>query len=283
MLAALHFLCGTSRPTQDARDAVSQRNPAPLKASAEIEHTLKLTHSTCAGAVLSRTKEDIREEEHSNKLQVNRFSRLSRSMDGGCSPEKALQGTISTGMERSMTEPKIPQRAPASYRSLTKRKSLSRLGQTSISSPPPRLSVTPSMELRQLAAARMREVAAMYAERGKASRERGEAMLQKAEKEKEKRRTHSHMTSLVASKIQQLQQERSSALRKLGTVGRFDRASEPPAASGGGDSRRSTGVGSSASSSPKPGWSMSGSGGKTSGCSGVRNQPNQFQKQSLPF
>jgi hypothetical protein len=147
-------------------------------------------------------------------------SRLSR-MASADLPEIPSHN-LTVNLDRTATEPAILLTTRSMRHSphwpLPKR---TRLGLVSASpSPhqPPALSVTPSMELRQAAAGRIREVAAMYAERARVSRERGAQSLREVEAEKERRRANAKMTSVKRAKSMQLYliKDRSNALQKHG-------------------------------------------------------------------
>ena len=148
-------------------------------------------------------------------------------------------------LERSVTEPSIPLPAKVKSRSSpggppgtsrlrpkmdnnTSPRPLSpmRLSVDNTSPSPQslmRLSVTPSMELRLAAATKIREIAAMYAERDRVSRERGAQSLKEAEAEREKKRATAKLTSVRTAQSLQLLQDRSNALRKPGITAPLQR------------------------------------------------------------
>ena len=150
-------------------------------------------------------------------------SRLSRTM---------LSQQTGPTLERSATEPIISFSLLGIQNSPAKK---GRLGQSKTfikpvsPAPPVRPNTAPTMEMRQIAAAKIRAVAVMYAERAQASIDRAAQSLRQAELEIERRRASERMTALGASKI--LQMARSNALRKYGISRQFDprRISEPNA------------------------------------------------------
>ena len=218
------FACTSSPVAEDETRTIE--NTSEL-----IEHHIQYlderpgldTVATRPSQILTDIEEEVNSEQNktcsSHKIPVPspcqsiiRTSRLSLS-----SQHKGGKITI----ERSATEPIIS----ISLLGIPIPAKKGRLGQSktfirSVSPAPVRLNVTPTMKMRQIAAAKIRAVAVMYAERAQASIDRAAQSLRQAELEIERRRASERMTALGASKI--LQMARSNALRKYGISRQFD-------------------------------------------------------------